>query len=309
MRSSLGLLLGTSCSDEAPGERAGDRGEAILGGNAVANPEESGCVIAGFRKRVGNLASTLLFSMLTACCSAPPATTRDHPPPPPHPSVSSSAATPRIPEPIYFTEKGCIFDGQERAGDTFNYEGQLCACYKQRLYCHDASDRRCFSDGEWFEPGAKPPGHDDGSGLSCRCVSNPTSPPRWSCVENGLCPAGRVLLGLRFMPGSATLSAEDHVKLEGLVQGLAIRKRRRVTLEGHADASEGGAAVQLAQRRAEAVRAAMVKLGVDRSRITITNSGTNPVPAPSGLPPACDASGFIVHPGPSVVFWLDDDLR
>jgi hypothetical protein len=193
------------------------------------------------RPRAVPVACRLLLGMLAAGCSAPRADAREHPVAP-RPPASPPAPTARIPEPVHFTDKGCVVGGLERAGQAFEYEGRLCGCHERRLYCREAGEPRCFAEGKWYEKGARPPAWHEGAAMDCRCGGDPTGPPRWFCIENPKCPTGRILRGVPFERGSTALSAEAHVKLADHVRNLAVLGHPRVTLDGHADASEGPAA-------------------------------------------------------------------
>jgi hypothetical protein len=240
----------------------------------------------------------LLFSLLTAACCAPRADTRRDPP-----VVAPPQPAPKQREPIRFTESGCVVGGVEYGPDrAFPYEGRLCGCYEGQLSCNELSEARCFRDGKWYAEGLA-------VSLSNRLQTCGCSrAPVWTCWERRLpleeCPKVELLRVVRFELGSSALSADAQQLVEGVANELKRNPDVRATLEAHADPNEEPRASFTALRRGEAVRTALVKLGVNPRRIDIMNLGTKPVPIPPQLriPSCSDTSAF--NPGPFIAINL-----
>lgn len=79
-----------------------------------------------------------------------------------------------------------------------------------------------------------------------------------------------------FPPGRATLLPEALANLDRVVEFVGTDPARRVRIEGHTD-NRGGANLNqvLSQRRAEAVRDALVQRGVDAGRIAVVGLGAD----------------------------------
>jgi outer membrane protein OmpA-like peptidoglycan-associated protein len=82
-----------------------------------------------------------------------------------------------------------------------------------------------------------------------------------------------------FPPGRATLQPEALANLDKVVEFVNRDPARKVRIEGHTDARGSANLNQaLSQRRAEAVREALVARGVDAARISAIGMGKdNPV--------------------------------
>jgi outer membrane protein OmpA-like peptidoglycan-associated protein len=77
-----------------------------------------------------------------------------------------------------------------------------------------------------------------------------------------------------FAPGQSSLRAEARANLGRVVHFLAEHPGRRVRIEGHTDSSGNRNANQvLSQRRAEAVRRALIEEGVDGGRLEALGMG------------------------------------
>ncbi|MBG8553010.1 OmpA family protein [Hymenobacter guriensis] len=93
--------------------------------------------------------------------------------------------------------------------------------------------------------------------------------------------------GIQFEPGTATITEASQPVVRALVNTLAANPDVKVRIEAHT-LREGNAATNLAlsQRRADAVRAALVRGGVEAARLTTKGyGGTKPldVDSSSGL--------------------------
>jgi outer membrane protein OmpA-like peptidoglycan-associated protein len=79
-----------------------------------------------------------------------------------------------------------------------------------------------------------------------------------------------------FPPGRATLLPEALANLDRVVEFVGSDSARRVRIEGHTD-NRGGANLNqvLSQRRAEAVRDALVQRGVEAGRIAVVGLGAD----------------------------------
>ncbi|HZH44679.1 MAG TPA: OmpA family protein [Lysobacter sp.] len=101
-------------------------------------------------------------------------------------------------------------------------------------------------------------------------------------VAGGKLPASRregalevfTLAGDAFASGQTTLTAAAARDMRAIAAYLAALPEARVQVEGHTDAQGAAAANQtLSQRRAEAVRDALVAAGVERGRVQATGHG------------------------------------
>jgi outer membrane protein OmpA-like peptidoglycan-associated protein len=85
-----------------------------------------------------------------------------------------------------------------------------------------------------------------------------------------------------FPPGRSALQPEALANLDRVVEFVGRDPSRRVRIEGHTD-NRGGANLNqvLSQRRAEAVRDALVQRGVDAARISVVGLGADRPLAPN----------------------------
>jgi outer membrane protein OmpA-like peptidoglycan-associated protein len=259
-----------------------------------------------------------LAAILIAACSAPGAgalkadANRGEPAPEP-----AASALPKR-EYALFTDDGCSVNGVDYGEDhAFVLNGVLCACYDGDQRCLKDREPRCFLHGKWYDQGKSA---DPAYGRRCDC----TNAPQWSCRDltdeemlSDRAKGQRRLLILEcpefgrmvtFSPGSSVLSAHDLTKIELFVEELDWTIKRKplsvVVLEAHADPTEEPGARELAQRRAEGIRAALIKLGVKGHRIDIRNLGTRSVPITNPWLPLC-APNAAFSPGPKVLFWWE----
>lgn len=109
---------------------------------------------------------------------------------------------------------------------------------------------------------------------------------------------------VRFAFDSAALSASAEKSLESVANKALSNTGTRIVLDGHADPI-GSAPynVGLSLRRAEAVRAQLVKLGVDSDRIVIASFGED---APLGGSYAAERRVSISFSGDSVASLIDN---
>jgi outer membrane protein OmpA-like peptidoglycan-associated protein len=83
-----------------------------------------------------------------------------------------------------------------------------------------------------------------------------------------------VLNDSAFAPGAATLRPEARSNVSAIVAFVNRDKNKPIRIEGHTDNSgNANADLVLSQRRAEAVRDALVGAGVDARRITTFGMG------------------------------------
>lgn len=91
---------------------------------------------------------------------------------------------------------------------------------------------------------------------------------------------------IHFRPHSTHMAPSADATLEAVAETLKKNPRIRVEIQGHADASEGGAAVWLGAQRARIVRDKLVELGVAKDHLTVKSYGaTRPVAPPDAHKP------------------------
>src|SRR6185436_14923290 len=90
-----------------------------------------------------------------------------------------------------------------------------------------------------------------------------------------------ILHRIPFEPKSATIRKDFEPMLEAVAELVTKRVKGKVEIQGHADASEGAAGKRLARERAEAVRKALIELGVDSARLVAVGYGSQKPLAPS----------------------------
>ena len=97
---------------------------------------------------------------------------------------------------------------------------------------------------------------------------------QWTLVFDGESLGGSVLGGRAFVQDRAKLSAAVNELLEVLARFLHLDPHLAIEVDIHADPPEGSDvdATDLAQRRAEAVSARLVRLGIDPHRISATDA-------------------------------------
>ncbi|WP_303310119.1 OmpA family protein [Hymenobacter sp. BT730] len=97
---------------------------------------------------------------------------------------------------------------------------------------------------------------------------------------NALLADGKIVChGIQFEPGTATLTEESQPIINALVNVLAENPDLRIRIEGHTPLEGDAAAnLKLSQRQAETVRVALVRGGVEASRLTTKGLGeTHPL--------------------------------
>lgn len=83
-----------------------------------------------------------------------------------------------------------------------------------------------------------------------------------------------ILAGVAFEEGSATLTPQSDASVGQLASVLREKPNSRVRIAGHTDATgDANANRQLAQRRAEAVRSALVEDGISANRVDVAAAG------------------------------------
>lgn len=167
------------------------------------------------------------------------------------------------PEPVppvaSFAAGSCTVQGVEHAaGAPFLHERRTCVCNAQRISCRRFGS--CFKAGRWYLYGARIQRSDCGV---CECEG------MWRCPSAPCWNAGPQVY---FAKGSAVVSAKGHENLDGL-RGLDLHAGR-LEIRGHATADEGGDAMRLSQRRAQAVFDALVRRGVPATRLFVSAHGT-----------------------------------
>jgi outer membrane protein OmpA-like peptidoglycan-associated protein len=91
-----------------------------------------------------------------------------------------------------------------------------------------------------------------------------------------------VLNDSAFAPGAATLRPEARSNVSAIVAFVNRDRNKQIRIEGHTDnGGNANAALVLSQRRAEAVRDALVGAGVDARRITTFGMGQAQPVAPN----------------------------
>ncbi|UXI69206.1 OmpA family protein [Tahibacter amnicola] len=104
---------------------------------------------------------------------------------------------------------------------------------------------------------------------------------------------------LVFDPGTAILRPEAAAGIGRIYEQLA-RSTGAVRIEGFTDASgTADANLLLSQRRAEAVRAALVALGLSPGRVSVFGRGRNRRSHPTTMPPGVRSTGVSWSPSPS----------
>lgn len=85
---------------------------------------------------------------------------------------------------------------------------------------------------------------------------------------------------IKFDLGSARLSASTGVLIDKIVQDLESAPLHRIALQAQAASNEPDP-TNLARSRANAVRAELVRKGIDERRILVKIFGSAPIPIPS----------------------------
>lgn len=233
----------------------------------------------------------MLLSVFVHACSARETEVKVQPQPLPAPSAQ---APPGVRSPPTCAEFG-IPNEPDRV---FEHDGKYCGCHDGKAHCRDTNDQ-CFHEGVWHNKGAefqkgKP---------RCTCES----PPVWSChsiatlLEHKL----TFLNVIEFERGSAQLPADAEVHIQRMIEELRLRPNQPLTLEAHADPNELEP-TKIAQARADAVRAVLLKRGVKRQKIIIQNLDTKPVFFLSQLqmPPHADVSAR--NTGAKIIYYVGE---
>jgi OmpA-OmpF porin, OOP family len=121
----------------------------------------------------------------------------------------------------------------------------------------------------------QPPGDEDHDGVPDDRDRCPGTPPGVAVDANGCPQKGSITLeGVTFDYNSANLAAGSLNVLDDVAEGLKKHPRLKVELQGHTD-SKGPDAynLTLSQKRADAVRAYLLKSGVSPTQITAKGYG------------------------------------
>ena len=200
-----------------------------------------------------------LFGCSLSGCSTHDTEVRVQAPPLPPPSVQ---ALPSVRPPPTCAELGIPNEPDQ----VFEHDGKYCGCHEGKAHCRDTNDK-CFHDGVWYDEGAVFP-KGQGKPQCTICLS----PSAWNCVSLVRPIEYKVTLlnDIHFEIGSAQLPADADFDIQRMIEQLRALPKQRLTLEAHADPNEPEPA-KIAQRRAEAVRAVLLKRGVTPQRIIIKN--------------------------------------
>lgn len=146
----------------------------------------------------------------------------------------------------------------------------------------DAQDK-CPNDAEdrdgWQDADGCPDADNDGDGVLDAADKCPDTAPGATVDANGCVPvaelkASMVLKGVSFKPNSAVLEPSSTAVLDQVVATLNAWPFARVEIQGHTDnVGSAEANRQLSASRAEAVRAYLVKAGIDGKRLTAVGYG------------------------------------
>jgi outer membrane protein OmpA-like peptidoglycan-associated protein len=153
-----------------------------------------------------------------------------------------------------------------------------------------AEDRDGFQD----DDGCPDPDN-DGDRIPDECDQCPLEPETYNGIddEDGCPDVGRIVISdseirilaaVFFRPGSAQIRPESRPLLEEVVHVLRERPEiERIATLGHAS-SEEAAALPLSERRAGAVRAALLALGIEPARVEAHGYGSTRPLAPNTRP-------------------------
>jgi outer membrane protein OmpA-like peptidoglycan-associated protein len=95
-------------------------------------------------------------------------------------------------------------------------------------------------------------------------------PPRFFWFE-----PSRAVSYVQFTVGSSQLTGDANGVLLREVAAIVMQNGLKISVEGDADPSEGPNADRLSRERAQHVRDALAKLGVDSSAITVVSHGAH----------------------------------
>lgn len=171
----------------------------------------------------------------------------------------------------------------------FEHDGKYCGCHEGKAHCRDTNDM-CFNEGVWHDKGAE----FQIGGRICDC----RKPPQWDCgvYSRGCSEIGLVTV-IEFDLGSARLSASAGMRIDKIVQDLVNAPLRLVALQAQAASNEPNP-TSLARSRANAVRAELVRKGIDERRILMKIFGSAPIPIPHDIhvKPCTDTSALNAVP-------------